>query len=131
MVSFSFVSHHHQSCFWGPRVGEAKPSGVSCDRLINLENENLQINLLQKIYSQKRGVMDGVLRGPVSLTQPHDRDLCYVVLLVVGKEAPGLEHDMAKATERRSGGLLHILKNGANETNLGQQNVFTMGILKN
>ena len=37
---------------------------------------------------------------------------------------------MAKATERRCGGLLHFLKNGENETKLGQKNVFAIEMLK-
>ena len=31
-------------------------------------------------------------------------------------EAAGLQQDMANATEKRCGGLLHFMKNGANET---------------
>ena len=37
---------------------------------------------------------------------------------------------MAKMTERRCGGLLHFLKNGADETKLRQTNVFSIEILK-
>ena len=32
------------------------------------------------------------------IVRPHDRDLCYVVLLGVCGEAAGFEHDMTKAT---------------------------------
>ena len=45
-------------------------------------------------------------------------------------EAAGLEHDTAKATERQCGGLLHFLRNGANETNFEQKNVFAREMLK-
>ena len=49
---------------------------------------------------------------------------------MVCREAAGLEHDMAKATERWFGGLLHFLKIRANETKIGQKSVFTIEILK-
>ena len=49
---------------------------------------------------------------------------------MVCKEAACLEHDMAKATESRCGGLVHFLKNKDTEAILGQQNVFSMEILE-
>ena len=49
---------------------------------------------------------------------------------MVCREAAGLEHDTVKATERRCGGLLHFLNNGANETKLGQEIVFSIEMLK-
>ena len=47
---------------------------------------------------------------------------------MVGREAAGLEHDTAKATERRCGGIFHFLNNGANEAKLGQKNVFSRNV---
>ena len=49
---------------------------------------------------------------------------------MVCREAAGLDHDRAKATEWRWGRHLHFLKNGNNETNLEQKNVFSIEILK-
>ena len=40
------------------------------------------------------------------------------------REGAGLEHDMAKMTLRRSGGLLHFLKNGANEIKFDKISIF-------
>ena len=37
------------------------------------------------------------------------------------REAAGLEHHMAKMTERRCGKFLHFLKNGVNETKIIQK----------
>ena len=45
---------------------------------------------------------------------------------MVCREAAGLENDMAKRTWKRYGGLLHVLKNRANETKLTQENVFSI-----